>query len=674
MTFKYDDSDLPTGHPSASSQNWTVTSPDEERSPPNQRSSGSALLGMGWLRSWPIVMLVIFGFLGTVGTTAVFSLFRIPSSPNCRTIFWPTASASLRLQCAEAYAEKGDVKGLVAAINLVDQLPEDHPLRQDIINGRIEYWASLLLDLAERSFEEGDIEGAINNARKIPTRAAASKIVEDRIAYWEKVWKEGADIFNTATNKLKKKDFQAAFTLSVALLDVDNQYWATKKYGELTKLISLARGDSRKLSEALAAAKTETLKGFLSALAQLEEISEESVFYEEAKKEKKGIANRMLIVGEQLLANRQLQSARAMLNAIPKEAGLGKEVADLQIFAAAYQQAQLNTIGGLEAAINQLRRLGKNRPLYEKSQRLVAQWQQEIKDIALLTQARERALRGSTTDLTAAIAIANQLPRSSTQWEEAATQISQWRSRVETVQDRPILERATQLAAGGTPDNLRAAIQEARKISAKRTLGSEAAERIATWLARIQRIEDQPILDQARRRASTGDVAGAIATASRIGEGRALYSNAQADISRWQSQEIGQQRLAAATRAATRGTGEAFSEAISLARQVPAQSESRFNADRQINRWSWDLLREAEGLANLQDFQRAINLANQVPAQADAYEPAQIRIRAWTDSARQSNNVASPNSNSRTNIEAETGPPLDENGFPPNLELIRSPN
>ncbi|EDX84367.1 hypothetical protein S7335_2064 [Synechococcus sp. PCC 7335] len=673
MTSKYDDSELQPGYLSASSEDQAAIPPGGVEVAPKNRSSGSSLLVMGWLRSWPVVVLVIFGFLGTVGTTAVFSLFRMPSSPNCRTIFWPTASASLRLQCAETYAEKGDAKSLLAAIDLVDQLPEDHPLRQDIINRRIDDWANSLLDLAERSFEEGDIEGAISNAREIPTRAAASKTVEDRIIRWKEIWKEGADIFSKARKRLKEKNFQAAFTLSVALLDVDNQYWSTEKYGDLTKLISLAREDERTLSKALASAKTETLKGFSSALSQLEEITEESVFYREARKERKNIANRMLLVGEQLLADRQVVSARAMLNAIPKDAGLGEEVADLQIFAAAYQQAWMSTIGSLEAAITQMERLGRNRPLYAKGQRLIAQWQQEIREIGLLTQARERALRGSTADLSAAIAIANQIPRSSTQWEEASEQIRKWRSRVETVQDRPILERATQLAAGGTPDNLRAAIQEARKISSKRTLGPEAAERIANWRDRIQRSEDQPLLDQARQRASAGDISGAIAIASRIGEERALYSTARSDIDRWQAQETGRQRLSAASVASSRRTGEALSEAINLAQQVPAQSDSKFTADRQINRWSWDLLREAERSASSLNFQRAITLASRIPSQADAYDPAQLRIRAWRDN-RPSENLSRPTSNTRLDTTTETSPPLDENGFPAELEVIQSPN
>ncbi len=248
-------------------------------------------------------------------------------------------------------------------------------------------------------------------------------------------------------------------------------------------------------------------------------------------------------------------------------------------------------------------------------------------------------------------------------------EISEWRSRVETVQDRPILERADQIAAGGSPDNLRAAIQEANKISAKRTLGAEAADRIATWRDRIQRIEDQPLLDQARRRASAGDVTGAIATASQIGKDRVLYSTARSDIDRWQVQETGRSRLSEATRASTRGTAEALLEAISLAQQVPAQSDSKFSADRQINSWSWDLLREAEDSANLLNFQRAVTLAARVPSQAEAYDSAQLRIQAWQESIRQSENRR-PDSAPPLETTTEATPIQDTNGFPLNLELV----
>ncbi|MGB3297012.1 MAG: hypothetical protein WBA76_01990 [Phormidesmis sp.] len=652
-------------HPtfSASGSASVTASSSASGSPALPRASRS---NARWLKRWPLVMLVLFGIAGTAGTAAMISLFRVPNLPNCRAIFWPTASASLRLQCAEAYADQGDVKNLLAAIALVDKLPEDHPLRADI-NSRIESWATQVLDLAERAFEAGDIEEAIAAAKKIPAKTAAAKLVDERIVRWKGIWKEGEDGFNEAIVKLKAKNFQAAFSLSVKLLDVPNKFWSTVKYNELTKLIAQGREDSRKLSEALDFAKEGTVKGFVEALKRLKEIDQKSLFYAEAQGKRKDIAKQMLKIGESLLAARQLSNAQIMLAAIPRDAGVNKEIEDFQIFVSAYQQAWSGTMGGLENAIARMKTLGKNRPRYAKGQQLIAQWQGELQNISLLNQAKERAARGSTTDLTAAIAIAKQVSRNSPQSDEANKQVGQWQTQVETVEDRPILERADRLAAVGTADNLRAAIQEARKVGSRRALGKEADSRIATWTGRIQRIEDQPVIDMARQRARNGDLAGAIATAKRIGEGRALYDAAQDDIAGWQAEENGRLRLDEAVNVAARGDGDALSKAITIAQRVPAQSNSRSRADSQIDNWSWDLLRQAETAAN-QNVESAIALADKIPTQAEAYDSAQVRIGNWQETLRRLEGnrrpAPAPSPGNRS-----TAPDASENDLPQNLEL-----
>ena len=680
MALKYNDdhsapkrsSAMPRDSRPSGSSPARVNSPADEQlsdidtsNPFSQLWRQPGLFGLRWLSSWPLIVLVLFGILGTVGTTAVVSLFRIPSLPNCRAVFWPTASASLRLQCAETYAAEGSVKDLLAAIALVDQLPDDHPLRNDI-NARIEDWANRVLDLAERSFEAGELEEAIAAAQQIPTKTTAAGAVQARIDRWQKIWKQGEDTFDTAVSKLKAKDFAGAFSLLVNLLDINNEYWATVKYGELTEMITQARDDSRQMSEAIDLAKQGTVKGFTAALKQLKEIDEESVFYAEAQAKRKSIAQQMLKASEDLLAERALSRAEAMLRAIPRDAGLNREIADFQIFVTAHQQAWTNNIGGLENAISRMRTLGKDRPRYAQGQRLIAQWEGELRNLDLLSQAEERSSRGSVDDLTGAITLARRVSRSSPQWEQAAKKIDQWQTRVETVQDRPILERADRLAAVGTPDNLRAAVQEARKISAGRTLAPEASERIDTWVGRIQRIEDQPTLDQARQQAQIGNLAGAIATASRIGEGRALYDAAQDDITGWQAQEDGRLRLSEAVSAASSGRADALAEAIEIAQRVPDQSISRTRANRQINRWSWDLLAQAETLSQ-ENLTGAIALARRIPNSAEAYSAAQIRISRWQDSLRQESGFPT--------LDSETGSPAIEtngNGLPADLELAPS--
>ncbi|MFM6255829.1 MAG: chromosome segregation ATPase, partial [Dolichospermum sp.] len=84
---------------------------------------------------------------GTVGFLAISMLFKLPSAPNCPQIFWPLASASVRVHCARLAASKQTVNDLLQAIALVKQLPENHPLREEI-NRFLEQWSRDILQLA----------------------------------------------------------------------------------------------------------------------------------------------------------------------------------------------------------------------------------------------------------------------------------------------------------------------------------------------------------------------------------------------------------------------------------------------------------------------------------------------------------------------------------------------
>ena len=73
-----------------------------EAAQPTQKSNQ----GWRWLfYRWQFWSLASLSTVVGVGVVSAVSLFRIPNLPNCRAIFWPTASATTRVQCAEAYAE-----------------------------------------------------------------------------------------------------------------------------------------------------------------------------------------------------------------------------------------------------------------------------------------------------------------------------------------------------------------------------------------------------------------------------------------------------------------------------------------------------------------------------------------------------------------------------------------
>jgi len=314
-----------------------------------------------------------------------------------------------------------------------------------------------------------------------------------------------------------------------------------------------------------------------------------------------------------------------------------------------------------------------------------------VEDRLILERADRLADRGSVDFLQAAIQEARKVGAGRTLSREADERITNWIGRVETAEDRPILERADRLAAQGTSDSLRAAIQEARKVGAGRTLGQIADERILIWTKRIQIIEDQPVLDAARARARTGDLSEAIAIANRIGEGRALHDQGQADVAEWQFQLMGQSLLNEAIAAASSGDPEALVNAIGLAQSIRESSGSRSRADQQITQWSWLILRQAEaaaqrGIAQANVAQRdaaqrsletAISLASKIPSGTEAYSPAQVNIQNWQASFRKLENsrrlepvlTPAPRTDGRDPDAPQRPSEVSENGLPENLDF-----
>ncbi len=294
-----------------------------------------------------------------------------------------------------------------------------------------------------------------------------------------------------------------------------------------------------------------------------------------------------------------------------------------------------NTVSALEDAIAQVQRIGPDRPLYPRAQKLIARWQLEIEAIAQLDKARAIAQSGSVEDLTAGIAEASQISSSNPRWGEVQKQINNWRAQIETIQDRPILDQADLVAGPGDPASLQAAIAQAGQVGKGRALYQEAQGKIQKWTAQIQQIQDQPILDQARQYASSGDLRTAVNVAQQIQSGRSLYDAAQSDMRKWreqiqaetvqaQSQQIMQQAYGLANS----GSPNALANAIQLANGIPASSSLKSEANNAVNQWSQQLLQVAKTQAG-GDVQGAISLAERIPSKATAYTEAQQLIQSW---------------------------------------------
>ncbi|ASC72399.1 hypothetical protein XM38_033560 [Halomicronema hongdechloris C2206] len=593
--------------------------------------SDSSSLWQRLARHWQLSALTVVVIFAGLGAVSAVSLFRIPNLPNCRAIFWPTASASTRLQCADAYAAQGEVDSLLAAIDLIDGLPQDHPLRAEI-NERIEVWAEQILDLAEQTFHQGKLDQAIAIAQRIPQDTSAAQQVRTRVSRWKETWEEAEAIYEAAQAELEQKNFREAFAKATQLLSVGNDYWETTQYEALTQLISQARQDLNRLGQARRLGQRGTLEGFQEAFKLVASIDPDSPLHREAQRVLRQLGREVLDAAEAALKREDASTATQLLNLVPREAGLRAEISDFYVIIQAYELAWRDTVAGLEAGIQRLQSIGQDQPLYARAQGLMQRWQSQIEGLSKLEWARRLADPGTVSDLRAAISEADQISRTSPAWSEAERQIDRWQRQIETIEDGPILERAKGLARGGDLQALRTAIQEARRIEPGRVLYREAQDQIDQWTAQIQRQEDEPLLRQARQLANAGRYSEAVTVAARIGAGRVLYDEAQGEIQAWRRKVQGQQQLQRAYQVAQQGTVDALVEAIDLAQQIPADSSESAAAVGAANQWSWDLLRVAETEARY-DLNRAIAIAQRIPPRTEAYAQAQLRLQEWQDQA-----------------------------------------
>ncbi len=580
-----------------------------------------------FLKTWQFWVIVSVITISGAGGLAAALLLKLPALPNCPAIFWPTASGSLRMYCAQLAANKQTVDDLLEAIALVNGLPQDHPLRPEV-NSLIEQWSTAILDLAEEAFQSGNLDEAIAIANKIPADTSAHALIEDRIKQWRSIWAEAEAIYKEAEAAIEKQDLRAAFAAAVRLLYVGNTYWETTKYQELNTIIETARVEGSKLARVRSLIRRGRLSNLLAAIKILEEIKPSSPGHAQTQPLMVQIGEKMIDLAEAQLDRQDAEEALSILRQIPERAGLQEEVQDFTYLASAYQASWGGTVADLESAIIEAQRLERDRPLYSRAQRLISQWQLEIQDLTYLDRARQIAQSGTLEDLTAAIAEAQLVPRNNPRGDEAREEIARWTAQIQTIEDNPLLAEADRIASGGDVLSLQTAINQASRIQEGRALYGEARERIRDWTAQVQTMQDQPYLDRARQLAEMGNIDQAIATAQQIASGRALYDDAQSAINRWRNQSQGQSLMQRAYDNASIGTASMLLNAIRTANQVPEGSPARAEADQMINVWSQEILRIAESEAAY-DLERAIATAQSIPARTEAYAAAQLQIQEW---------------------------------------------
>ncbi|MBE9114397.1 chromosome segregation ATPase [Lusitaniella coriacea LEGE 07157] len=616
----------------------------------NEETQRTSRWNFSWLIKWQFWATIVIAIAGTTGFFATAMLLKLPALPSCPTLFVPMASASVRLYCAQLSADKQSLEGLLHAIDLVKELPLDHPMREEI-ERNIEQWATEILTLAEDKFQAGKLSKAIGMARKIPQNTDAYKLVDERIARWQSIWSKAEAIVAEAEKLMVDSRWGLAFREAAKLFTVGNKHWATTRYEQLVDTIRLAQEESGKLDKAYAAMRRGGSDNLFKAIELAEQIKPESTAYKEAQKLVKEAGEKLYELAMTQLERGDWSSVAQIINRLPAAINKQEEINDLNSLADAGSQAGMGSVAGLEAAIRAAQGIPPGRPLYDRAQKLIGRWQLEIQDINHLTRAEELANSGGLNYLTAAIAQAQLIPRSNPRYSQAQKRIREWTGQIEISEDRPILDRAQSYAGNGDDASLRKAIQEARSIRSGRALYREAQQKIGQWRSTLQRNQDAPYLNEARGLASSGDLPQAVESARRIRPGRVLYDEAQSDVRRWRDEIQGRTNLDRAYQLAKEGTPDGLAAAINAAKSVPSDSDSYNQSVQVANSWSEQLL-EAARQRSSYDLGEAIAIARKIPPGTSAYPAARSHVEVW----KQRLEPQLPESAPELNNEASTSP------------------
>lgn len=592
-----------------------------------QSSQGNPLGLFRFALRWHWTFLLIMLVSGGVGLISFALLFKLPGVPNCPGTFWPTASASMRLYCAQLAANKETAEDLLKAIELIEALPQDHPLREEI-DTLTEQWSLDILKIGEAKFQAGKLDEAKAIANRIPTKSKASKLGQARIQRWQGIWAKAEGIYQKAEQQLRESHWTVAFREAVKLTSLDNKYWAAVKYDQIVDQISIARDDSQKLDKARDFSQSSSIEDLLAGIKEAEKISNKSYAYKEAQDLIAAAGKKLVERARNRLERGDWQGVLEIANKLPDSVKLPEVKSDLIALANAISASSSGTVSDLQSAIAAAEKLGNGRPLYSEAQQLSNRWQREIDDLARLDQAKTTASSGLVPDLRDAITEVQKIPKGNPRYSEAQADAGRWQSKIEATEDQPYLDRAKQIASLGGASGLQDAIQEARRITAGRALYPQAQEKIREWTSALEKIEDQPYLDQARTLANSGSLPAAITAAQQIKPGRALSREAQNNIRQWQAEIDGQQRLQESYETASPGTPEAISNAIRTARRVPSSAKVRGDADIAANRWSYQLLAMAQDRSSF-NVTEAIAIAKMIPSGTEAYQSAQSQIQEW---------------------------------------------
>lgn len=575
--------------------------------PRNQARRGWQQELAEWL--WPTLWVSLLSGSGILALWALLWLTRIPPVPNCLELS-RLSSAGDRLYCAKTQAKSASPTDLVTAIALTASWPKGSGYQesQEVLKDA----SGKLLFLASRRVQTGDLDGGVALASAIPQNTPLRQPAQAAIHEWRQEWTQAQALETSLASAIEARNWQAAAATLQQLKTLKSDFWLRDRYQHWQQLLYTEQRSWENLLAARALASPGQPLDLQQAIALARQVSLGSRVWQEAEQDIDRWSKTLLAYAVLQWQAGNLEAAVTAAQQVPASADWSPEAQVLIEFAHGQQLAALTAASGpggtptyrhlfyLAEAIRAVEKIPAESPLYEQAQVFLQDWQAQLKDVTQLKLAHSLAALGQGSAYSLAIAQAQTIEPDRPRRIQAQTLIAQWQNELERIADRPLLQRADQLARAGTIAALQQAIAAASEVQLGRALRLDAQSRIADWRSEIQTIEDRPIIDQAVALAEQGKLTAAIAAAQKVQPDRALYARADSLIKDWTRTLQIKEDQPILDEAKDLAYAGSLSAAISLASQIGSGRALYPEARRAIALWEaernyiWSLEAEPE--------------------------------------------------------------------------------
>lgn len=541
---------------------------------------------------WQLIWLGILGVCGGTGAIAFLWLSKVPPAVDCRTVT-PQSIESEQLTCAQQAAQSGNANQIISSINLVKDWTPDHALYGQS-RSLLQDWSNALLILARDRVGQRDIKGAVSLANQIPKSSPVYKDAQAAIDRWQAEYRRGEAIYAKIMDALKKQQWNQADDQMAQLALVDDPGWQSR-LGEVREQSNNERKASRLLTNARNFARSNPPEQLGQAIAITDPIDRKTFIWTlQANREVTKWRNTIFQLAIAQYDRQNISAASDLLDSIPESVQLTSANQDLVRLvrareietSARYTSPGLERIVPLMMATHLVKQIDSQSPFASRAKTLIPRLEQQTQDLMQLNVASTIANLQQIPMLQVSIAQAASISPKRPGRILAQTLLAQWRKELQSMQDRPVLSRAQQVAKSGKIGNLRSAVAMASIVQPRRSLRIEAQTYIADWTNQIEIIEDRPIINTAKAIAQTGQLGQAINVANTIRPGRALYNEAQGLIGGWVYQiQLAEDRSILNQAASLAGQGY-LSRAIDLASGIAAGRPLYGEARGAIAQWA----------------------------------------------------------------------------------------